>query len=59
MNPSLPEPHSNPETFLDEPVYIFTDKAIVPPGRSNGPTEPPPSDKPKTPAPPPEEPEKH
>jgi hypothetical protein len=31
MDQPLPKYHENPETFKDEPVYIFTDKAIVRP----------------------------
>jgi hypothetical protein len=40
----LPTPphHSNPETFKEEPVYIFTDKAVVPPGKDNGTAQAPP-----------------
>jgi hypothetical protein len=34
MNRPLPEHHSNPETYKEEPVYIFTDKAIIPPPKA-------------------------
>ena len=36
MTPSLPNPNKNPQTTLDEPVYLFTDKAIVPQKKQNG-----------------------
>jgi hypothetical protein len=35
MTPNPPG-HSNPETTLDEPVYLFTDKAIELPQEQNG-----------------------
>ncbi len=39
MNKPSPEHHSNPETVMLEPVYIFTDKAIPsPPKRPPLPT---------------------
>jgi len=40
MNEPLPDYHSNPETFKLEPVYIFTDKAIVPVKKKGPPSEP-------------------
>lgn len=42
MTADDPKPHHNPDTFLDEPVYLFTDQAIVRPKR-------PPSEKPAAP----------
>ena len=46
------EKHSNPETFNAEPVFIFTEKAIVPVKKG-----PPPEAGRKENAPPPDQPE--
>lgn len=46
------EKHSNPETFNTEPVFIFTEKAIVPATKG-----PPPEARGKKAAPPPMQPE--
>jgi hypothetical protein len=35
MLPDTPS-QNTPETTLEEPVYLFTDKAIVPASRPNG-----------------------
>jgi hypothetical protein len=32
VTPSLPSHHENPETTHEEPIYLFTDEAVVPPG---------------------------
>jgi hypothetical protein len=40
MNLPLPEHHSNPETSKNEPVFIFTDKAVVPPPKPPRPPQP-------------------
>lgn len=45
---TLPEPHRNRNTKLTEPVFIFTDEAIVPPPKANG--APPAATQEKTPA---------
>jgi hypothetical protein len=52
VNLPFPEDHSNPETFKDEPVFIFTDKAILPPPKEKGPVNPPSSGEEETPNPP-------
>lgn len=54
MNTPFPAHHSNPETFKDEPVYIFEDAAIYPVPKNGS---PPASDttEPKPPATPPSE----
>jgi hypothetical protein len=52
MNTPSPEPHLNPNTLMLGPVFIFTDKAVVPPPKPNLPPkpedkgEPPPADQP-------------
>jgi hypothetical protein len=40
MNQPIPEHHSNAETSKEEPIFIFTGKAIVPPRHENGPEQP-------------------
>ncbi len=50
MTPEKPNRH-NPNTTLDEPVYLFTDKAIVPPRKQKG--TPPDSGDSQTEGPPP------
>ena len=44
MSSPRPEPNENPNTMMLGPVYIFTDKAIVPPRKQDGPPLPPTSD---------------
>jgi hypothetical protein len=36
MIPPLPDHHENSETTYTEPVYLFTDKAVVAPPRQDG-----------------------
>ena len=52
MSDPSPEYHSNPQTFKAEPVFLFTDKAIVPvkkgdpPSALGGEEKAPPSEQP-------------
>jgi len=40
MSVPPPEPHLNPNTLMLGPVFIFTDKAIVPPPKPPHPPQP-------------------
>jgi hypothetical protein len=44
MSKPIPDHHENQDTILIEPVYIFTDQAVVPPRLQGEPATPPPAD---------------
>jgi len=55
MTSAVPSHHQNQETTLDEPVYLFTDKAVVRPRAEKGSSPPVSAEKKPAVAPPPDQ----
>ena len=55
MTPAVPSHHENQETTLNEPVYLFTDKAVVRPREEQASSPPVSAEGEPTVAPPPDQ----